>query len=98
MTATLQFAHISDIHFSKDGNRGFMLSEEASRFLAGSVERLNGNPDIDFLFISGDCLNSGHQTELNRFEQVVALSEKPVLIVPGNHDGNHAIDPFCRQI
>lgn len=89
----IRFAHISDIHISNNGNRGFILSEEAARFLEEILDQFNDRPDLDFIFISGDCLNSAHRAELDRFEQIMALSRKPVLVVPGNHDGNVSNDP-----
>lgn len=92
-SVTVRFAHISDIHISNYGNQGFILSAEAARFLAEILEELNGHPDVDFIFISGDCLNAAHSAELARFEQILALSRKPVLVTPGNHDGNAADDP-----
>ncbi|MFQ5578864.1 MAG: metallophosphoesterase family protein, partial [Anaerolineae bacterium] len=93
MPPTIRFAHLSDIHLSKDGNQGFMASEEATQFAARTIEALNNRPDVDFIFISGDCLNNAHQAELARFKTLVAACQKPLFIVPGNHDGNLPDEP-----
>ncbi|HEY84399.1 MAG TPA: hypothetical protein G4N96_04695 [Chloroflexi bacterium] len=93
MSLSIKFAHISDIHVAKDGDYGFMLTEDAQRFLAEIIQRLNALPDLDFVFINGDCLNSGHQVELERFQAIIAQLKKPLFIVPGNHDGDAADDP-----
>lgn len=94
MTAdTLHFAHISDIHFSRAGNNGFMLAEESPRLLRTAFQQLNERPDLDFVFISGDCLNSAHRSELDHFQGALAALKKPYFIVPGNHDGDLSADP-----
>ncbi len=93
MPLSIKFVHISDIHVAKDGDYGFMLTETSQRFLAEIIPRLNALPDLDFVFINGDCLNSGHQLELERFQAIIAELKKPLFIVPGNHDGDEANDP-----
>jgi len=93
MSLSIKFAHISDIHVAKDGDYGFMLTEEAQRFLAETIQQLNAAPDLDFVFINGDSLNSGHQVELERFQAIIAQLKKPFFIVPGNHDGDAREDP-----
>ncbi len=93
MTVSVHFAHISDIHLSKDGNERFMMSEEAAEGLRHILARLNAMPDLDFIFIGGDCLHHGHEEELARFRELVAGVEKPLLVIPGNHDGNLPEEP-----
>ena len=93
MSLSIKFAHISDIHIAKDGDYGFMLTEEAQRFLVEIIQRLNALPDLEFVFINGDCLNGGHQVELERFQTIIAQLKKPFFIVPGNHDGNVGDNP-----
>ena len=93
MTVSVHFAHISDIHLSKDGNERFMMSDEAAAELRPILARLNAMPDLDFIFIGGDCLHHGHEEELARFRALLEGVEKPLLVIPGNHDGNLSDDP-----
>ncbi len=88
MMKSLKFVHISDIHISKNNEASFLVTEDITRFFKETIELLNILPALDFVFISGDCLNSGREIELFQFQQILAQLEKPVFIVPGNHDGN----------
>lgn len=91
--SSLNLVHLSDIHFNLRGDESFMLVEATNRFLHACIETFNRDDTLDAVFISGDCLNNGHQQELAAFEETLARLEKPVFIVPGNHDGNLSDDP-----
>lgn len=91
MTLNITFAHLTDIHISLDGNHAFLVSDEVVDFFPEIIRHLNGLTALDFVFISGDCLNTAHDEELARFQKMIAPLQKPIYIVPGNHDG-HILD------
>jgi 3',5'-cyclic-AMP phosphodiesterase len=86
MMTALHFAHLSDIHISALGDHHDMLSGHTAGFLADILAALNRVDDLDFVLITGDVLDTAHQTELDRFQQLIRTLTKPYYIVPGNHD------------
>jgi 3',5'-cyclic-AMP phosphodiesterase len=86
MMTTLHFAHLSDIHISVLGDHHDMLSGHSAVLLANIFAALNRVDDLDFVLITGDVLDTAHQAEFNRFQQLIRTLTKPYYILPGNHD------------
>lgn len=88
--AGLYFAQISDIHISTRGDMYDMLSGHSAGFLAAAVARLNRQPDLDFVLITGDLLTEGLSAEFDRFQRAIHKLQKPCYVIPGNHDHHNA--------
>lgn len=86
MMSTLSFAQISDIHISEEGDQYDMLSGRSAEMLAAVVHRLNRQPELDFVLVSGDLVNTAHPVEFSRFERAIRPLRAPCYIIPGNHD------------
>ncbi|AHF16926.1 outer membrane protein assembly factor BamB family protein [Niabella soli] len=77
--ARFQFAHISDLHIG---------SNNADEDLRRTVRDINANPDLKFVIASGDITEFGADTEIKLAKQILDSLNKPLYIIPGNHDDN----------
>ena len=91
MTASLYFAHVTDIHITDRRETWSTLGEEAPHLFRVCVEQLNRLEELDFVLITGDVLDMATPSELERFLAVLSELRKPWHFTPGNHDG--FIDP-----
>ncbi len=90
MTNPISFAHLTDIHLALNGDSWGTLGTLAERLLAETIARLNAQPDLDFVVITGDVVDEATPGEIERFNALIAGLEKPWHFVPGNHDGFRA--------
>jgi FOG: WD40-like repeat len=82
MTVTaqpFQFAHVTDTHVG-----GATGAEDLRR----TVADINGNPDLDFVILSGDVTEFGSDEELVLARQILDSLRIPWYVIPGNHDTN----------
>ena len=94
MKSNISFIHCADIHmdapFSAMGKEDF--STERRKDLKKTFEKIVDmaiEHDVDFLIISGDLYEHEYASRSNiRWlnEQYKRLGQKPVILVPGNHD------------
>lgn len=75
----LRFAHVSDTHIG---------SSDADEDLRRTVQRINADPTLSFVILSGDITDFGSDAELLLARQILDSLQKPWYIVPGNHDAN----------
>lgn len=75
----LNFAFLTDLHVSPGSE-----NEEALRKM---VEDINRN-DFDFVVVTGDLTNTGANAELQSVKAALDNLNKPLLIIPGNHETN----------
>lgn len=73
-----KFAHISDTHIGS--------SATAAEDLERTVRDINAQPDIAFVIHSGDVTEFGSDLELREAKSILSQLNKPLYIVPGNHD------------
>lgn len=78
----LHFAQISDIHISTDTELWAHHGNSAA-FVSELFAALN---HLDFVLITGDSINRGHQHELDIFTRTLAQLQVPYYVIPGNHD------------
>jgi Icc protein len=88
---TLHFAHLTDIHITRNHQTWGTLGELSRSLLCDTIARLNTIPDLDFVLITGDVIDQATEEEIGHFNNLLARLEKPWHFVPGNHDG--FIDP-----
>lgn len=74
-----KFAQITDTHIG--GHSG----EEDLRRTVADINQLK---DIDFVILSGDVTEFGSDEELQLAKSILNGLNKPLYIVPGNHDSN----------
>ena len=72
------FALITDIHIHNNN--------PAVEDLERSVFSINNNPDIQFVFVSGDLTENGDRMSLNQTKNVLDRLRVPYFAVPGNHE------------
>ncbi len=74
-----QFAFISDTHVG---------SSTGAADLRAVVKDINANPSLEFVIHSGDITEFGTDEELALARQILDSLNKPVYVLPGNHDAN----------
>lgn len=77
--SSFRFAHISDLHIG---------SNNADEDLRRTVRDINANPDLRFVIASGDITEFGADAEIKLAKQILDSLNKPLYIIPGNHDDN----------
>lgn len=88
---SIKYAFVTDIHYI--GGEDVARSLATVKELENLVEYVNGNDEIDFVAIGGDTIQGtqAKSTSLGYYNKAFTpfLScNKPVFIVPGNHDDN----------
>jgi histidinol phosphatase-like PHP family hydrolase/predicted phosphodiesterase len=84
---------LSDTHFSArdPGHGSKRRATLAEILLLRAVHRINRFLKPDITLLLGDLINDGESPEapamLGRLRRVVDLLQMPVLVIPGNHDG-----------
>ncbi|MDR1516725.1 MAG: PQQ-binding-like beta-propeller repeat protein [Dysgonamonadaceae bacterium] len=78
-TTPFKFALITDTHVSNPAN-----NEDLRR----AVADINAQPDIDFVIHSGDVSEFGSDEELKTAKSILDSLQKPLYVIPGNHDSN----------
>lgn len=74
-----KFALVTDTHVSNPNN-----NEDLQR----TVEDINSQSDIAFVILSGDVTEFGSDEELKTAKSILDKLNKPLYILPGNHDSN----------
>lgn len=88
---TVHFAHLTDIHLSKQDRSWSTVSTLAPRLLQEAINELNQIRDLDFILFTGDILDTGSDAEAHLFRDTVKKLNAPWHLIPGNHDG--FVDP-----
>lgn len=73
------FALITDTHVSSPNN---------NEDLVRTVTDINAQPEIAFVIHSGDVTEFGSDAELIAAKKILDRLDKPLYILPGNHDSN----------
>ena len=76
--SALRFALFSDTHIGG--------SPVAAVDLRAAVADVNGQPEIDFVIVSGDITDMNTGRHLNLAKQILDSLRVPYYIIPGNHD------------
>jgi predicted phosphodiesterase len=88
----MRILHIGDFHFRSDKN-----IYEQEKVIEGLFSKLENSEKIDFVFFTGDLVNSGHSIEdfkkaddllFKPFTEKLNISRDRLFICPGNHDLN----------
>lgn len=77
ITAQHTFAWITDTHIGYDS---------ADVELEKIVKQINSYDDISFILATGDITEKSRNSEFDRSKEILDELEKPLLIIPGNHD------------
>ncbi len=77
LSAQWRFAHLSDTHIG---------SASGAEDLRRTVRDLNAQPDLKFVFITGDITEFGSDDQFRLAKQILDSLRLPWFIVPGNHD------------
>ena len=74
---TFKYAFVTDTHI------GTQTGEEDLR---RTVADLNKQNDIDFVLVTGDVTEMGTLKEIKLAKEILSALNKPVYVIPGNHD------------
>ena len=77
METTRTLAHVSDLHFGRDGS-----TERAAARICDALLALR----VDDVLVTGDVTNRGRADEYERFARAFAPLRERMMVVPGNHD------------
>lgn len=77
LVAQQKFAWITDTHIGYDS---------ADVELKRIVKQINSIKDVDFILATGDITEKSRNSEFDKAKQILDNLEKPLLIIPGNHD------------
>jgi len=77
LSAQHKFAWITDTHIGYDG---------ADVELEKIVTQINSLDGISFILATGDITEKSKNSEFDRAKEILDELEKPLLIIPGNHD------------
>lgn len=91
---SLRIAAIADTHFAAGSLDlcGKRRTAVADILLLRAVHRLNRYIKPDLTVLLGDLVDDGSREGLERLRQIVDKLESPVIVIPGNHDGD--LDQF----
>lgn len=87
----MRILHIGDLHFKPKN------TYEQNRLIEAFIRNLKGQPKVDFIFFSGDLVNSGsnandfnsaHEYLFTPLLNIFSLTEHQLFICQGNHDVN----------
>lgn len=93
---------IADIHAAERNPVGCpgRCGAMAEQLLSRAVERINGELKPDVTLFLGDLLDDGRgprgATALRRLRGIIDRLQSPVVVIPGNHDGD--ADAFYREM
>jgi len=86
-TRTLEFAQISDIHYSTIRNdNAYKLLSQSRPLLLDAIEQINKRQDINFVMITGDGIDRPLQSSLLNLADDLNTLKFPWYYVVGNHD------------
>ncbi len=74
---TFKYAFVTDTHV------GTQTGEEDLRRTVADINRQN---DLDFVLVTGDVTEMGTLIEIKLAKEILSALNKPVHIIPGNHD------------
>lgn len=88
----IKIAVISDIHFSSTSGIAIpsRKKEFGDIFLNRAVHRINRFIKPDITLLLGDLVDDAQKQDLEAIKKVVDGLQSSKLVIPGNHDGNHA--------
>lgn len=78
-----KFAAIGDFH---------LVDSRSVGIVGRAVNRINNEPDLDFVVVLGDLTHNGTLPQMNLAFQALDRLEKPYYCVPGEHDLNAGIE------
>lgn len=81
---SMTIAHLSDLHFGRIAHPGIVQA------LVREVNR----EDVDLVVFSGDLTQRARPREFEAAREMLEAIERPILVVPGNHD----VYPWWRPI
>lgn len=92
MLKSLLVAQISDLHVVPSGRLAFGAAD-TGRALSRLIASLSDlNPPLDAIIITGDLADNGERESYEILSKALDSLNRPVLIVPGNHDDRALIE------
>ncbi|MCB0994045.1 MAG: phosphodiesterase [Acidimicrobiales bacterium] len=90
-------AQISDLHVAEDHEymRGFVDANAKLELAVRYLNTMEQRPDV--VIATGDLTDHGRPEQYALLAEILAASEIPVLLVPGNHDEREPFRSFARS-
>ena len=99
----MKIGHIADIHLGykqsnapiKDG----LNEREADGYKAFETVIIELNKKTDIIIIAGDLFHSPNPSNycINKAQEILSLTKKPVYIISGNHDTNDIKNEYRKR-
>jgi 3',5'-cyclic AMP phosphodiesterase CpdA len=84
---TLNFAHLSDLHYSDQTmNIGYRMLGESKELLADEIAQVNAGQNLDFVIITGDLIDRPKESLLEEIISELNKLKYPWYAALGNHD------------
>ena len=77
---------IADLHTTRQGRDGLLMSAHSLRCLKKSVAALNRHQELDLVIVAGDLLFDGEWENAQLVKEDLDRLHAPYFVVPGNHD------------
>ena len=92
----VRFAIISDLHLDVQGKNGMKMSAISELCLQKTVQDLNEEKGLSFVFVLGDLLQDGEVENVKVVRSLLNQLHVPYFVVSGNHDYAPADDAKRR--
>ena len=86
-------AIVADPHIATQAQGTWKRFDLTEQWLKRAVTAIN-NSDIDGVAVLGDLTKDGEPYNFDRFDELVATLDAPLVTVPGNHDSPKSIDKY----
>ena len=83
---TLRIAQITDIHLTTKNDPELYGVDTAAALESVLLDIDRLLPAVDVIIATGDLVEAGHKENYQRLRTLLLEIEKPVFVLPGNHD------------
>lgn len=84
-------AQLSDTHIKRPGELAYRRVDTAGMLKTCVADLVQLDPQPDLIVITGDLVDLGCAEEYAHLKTLLAPLRRPIVVVPGNHDGRAAM-------
>ena len=90
-SATMLIAQITDLHIRPAGRLAYGRVDTATHLESAVATLLALDPLPDVVLATGDLVDAGEPEEYARLRRLLAPIDRPLFVVPGNHDSRRPL-------